>query len=209
MYMNYKEIEVYKAKEGKKIKWVLIFGLCMLTLIVFTKSLIFGFLLGVVIMIPTLSITFEFMGRNKSHKQLANKYNWDEESIVLSTNGMNLKPSYIILMTVVYSIMYFCVISVVKDFLSWGVLLSVVIISLVGVGVILKSALSISKYSILVTPCGVAVNKVKYAFAEMKRHQFIKVKKGGYIFEVNTGKTYFKLFVKDDEKQLIENMLNK
>lgn len=213
MHMTFKEIEVYKAAELKKIKWISIAALAVVALMVFRVSIILGMLLFVVILIPTIAVSYDakstYKGTFSRHKKAEKKYNWDNEPIMLFTHGVNVKPYKIVVLFAIYTVIYFGFISMLFDYLDFAVFLAIVLMSTVGIGIILKSAVAMSKYTILLTPSGICVNKIKYAYHEMKRHQFIKMKKGGYILEINTGEIYFKFFVNDQEKVLIEKNLSK
>lgn len=186
-------IQEIKLDANKKIKAYLIMLIFILSL-----PLIRGHILNYVLYWLMTWFVYKLMGHaKKEQKKQVKEFQW-QEPVFVSVNKVfhRHKLNYVGILLpfiMLYIILYTEFISYEMSMLSSLHLLVSAILAIS----ILYQFNRYSRYYLQIYMEGFIHQGVSFAFEDIKKYQFIKKRKGGYLFEVNNGKQYTTITIDD------------
>ncbi|BEP27861.1 hypothetical protein [Helicovermis profundi] len=204
--MKYSDI---KIKEKRMIDWVkkLIIILGIVLTLLWSLDSFFKALIMAMINISILLIFNSTMKKNK--KKLVKNHQSDDDEVLEIIDhdffyDMSILPiSYIFFISISYIII---IVSVFGN--SQFIFITYIIISIFFI-ILYKKKSCFTYVNEYFTNSGVVVRGVLHPFDKIKKFNFIKFRKGGYLFEANDGENYIKFRINENQKEELSNLLSK
>ncbi|MBI9011311.1 MAG: hypothetical protein JEZ08_03710 [Clostridiales bacterium] len=150
-------------------------------------------------------VSYKSMLKYEKEKKPISHYNWKSEPIIARTKNYNregLQPYLVFILPVM--VFFFLLFSeLLEEVTTAQIFLHIVVF--IGIGIIIVHYIKkYHQYHFVAFKEGILYHYRQIEYSEIKKYQFIKLKKGGFLLELNTGKSFITVRMSDIDANLIK-----